>query len=147
MIDVFTTLKVPGPIPTAISEPFWAAVRRGEFVLQRCEDCGRRVFYPRAHCPHCWGSRLVWHAASGRGAVKSFSAIHRPGHFAWAEAAPYVVALIELDEGPTMLSQLLLANPGDAAVGMRVTMRPVEIGEFVLPFFAPDAVKAHADET
>jgi uncharacterized OB-fold protein len=147
MMDLLTTLKVPGPIPTTISEPFWAAVRRGQFMLQRCEDCGRWVFYPRAHCPHCWGSHLQWQAASGRGVVKSFSAIHRPGHFAWAEAAPYVVALIELDEGPTMLSQLLLANPQDAALGMRVTMRPVGIGEFMLPFFGPEATKAAVGET
>ncbi|WP_395065599.1 Zn-ribbon domain-containing OB-fold protein [Paraburkholderia silvatlantica] len=138
MSDVFNLLDVPGPIATAISEPFWAAVRRGEFSLQRCEDCGRWVFYPRAHCPHCWSGRLAWHDASGRGVVKSFSVIHRPGHFAWTAAAPYVIALVELDEGPTMLSQLL-ADTRDAAVGLAVAMRPVRIGRFTLPFFAPAA--------
>jgi uncharacterized protein len=146
MTDVFNTLKVPGPIATAISSPFWAAVRRGELALQRCTDCERWIFYPRAHCPHCWGARLSWQTASGRGVVKSFSVIHRPGHVAWTAATPYVIALIELAEGPTMLSQLLLRDIGEAQVGLRVTMQPVEVGEFALPFFAPDAVNVDEHE-
>lgn len=135
MMEVFSTLDVPGPIPTAISEPFWAALRNHAFVLQRCDDCERWVFYPRAHCPHCWGTQLSWQAASGRGVVKSFSVVHRPGHFAWGAAAPYTIAIVELDEGPTMLSQLLVTNAEQVTVGMRVSLRPVEVGKFVLPFF------------
>jgi len=139
MNDLFNTLKVPGPIPTALSEPFWTALRRGAFVLQHCDACGKTIFYPRAHCPHCWSERIAWRAASGRGTVKSFSTIHRPGHFAWTPVAPYVIALVELEEGPTMLSQLLVDDPADARVGLSVTMRPVDIGQYTLPFFAPSA--------
>jgi uncharacterized OB-fold protein len=145
MNDLFSTLDVPGPIPTAISAPFWDAVRRGEFMLQRCDDCGRALFYPRAHCPHCWSGRVRWQPASGRGTVRSFSVIHRPGHFAWAAAAPYTIAIVELEEGPTLLSQLLLERPDAARVGMAVRMRPVQVGKQVLPFFAPDDDAARAE--
>jgi uncharacterized protein len=137
MNDIFNALKVPGPLPTQISEPFWHALREGGFVLQHCDACGKALFYPRAHCPHCWSERLTWREASGRGTVKSFSVIHRPGHFAWAAVAPYVIVLIDLDEGPTMLSQLIVDDPADARVGLRVTLRPVAIGEYTLPFFKP----------
>lgn len=137
MNDIYSTLDVPGPIPTAISEPFWSALQRGEFALQRCESCGEAIFYPRAHCPHCWSEKLTWRTASGRGTVKSFSAIHRPGHFAWSAVAPYVIALIDLEEGPTMLSQLIVDAPADACVGMHVTLRAVQIGKYTLPFFEP----------
>jgi uncharacterized protein len=135
MNDIFNGLDVPGPIPTSISEPFWSALRRGEFTLQHCDACGKAIFYPRAHCPHCWSETLTWRAASGRGTVKSFSVIHRPGHFAWSAVAPYVIALIDLEEGPTMLSQLLIDDVNAARVGMKVSVRPVEIGKYTLPFF------------
>jgi len=132
----FESLAVPGPIPTNISRPFWDAAREGRFTLQRCDACGSWVFYPRSHCPHCWNPRLSWHQASGRGTVKSFSAIHRPGHPGWTVAAPYVVALIELAEGPTMLSTLVDVALDSVRVGMRVDVRFVLVGKFALPMFA-----------
>jgi uncharacterized protein len=137
MKTIFSDLNVPAPLPTQISAPFWQALREGVLRLQYCEACGNALFYPRAHCPHCWSERVTWRDASGRGTVKSFSAIHRPGHFAWAAVAPYVIVLVTLDEGPTMLSQLLVDDPEQARVGMRVALHPVQIGEYTLPFFAP----------
>jgi len=69
--------------------------------------------------------------------VKSFSVIYRPGHPGWAAAAPYVVALIELEEGPTMLSTLVDSALDSVRVGMRVAVRFVQVGKFALPMFAP----------
>ena len=135
MIRSYESLEMPGPISTALSEPFWAAARRNELALQRCEACAQWFFYPRAYCPHCWSERVSWHRASGRGVVKSFSVVHRPGHFAWSPAVPYVIALIELAEGPTMLSQLTGAGAEAAKVGQRVALRCVSVGKFILPFF------------
>ena len=133
----FESLVVPGPIPNNVSRPFWDAASEGRFTLQRCDTCGAWIFYPRSHCPQCWSPRLSWQEASGRGMVKSFSVIYRPGHPGWAAAAPYVVALIELEEGPTMLSTLVDIAPDSVKVGMRVAVRFVPVGKFALPMFAP----------
>jgi len=137
MIADLEKLKVPGPIPTAISRPFWDAAKAGRFTLQRCEDCGKWVFYPRSHCPHCWSPRLTWHDASGRGTVKTFSIIHRPGHPAWNAVAPYALGLIQLEEGPTMLSTLVDVDHAALHVGLSVQVRFVQVGEFALPMFVP----------
>ena len=77
-------LKIPGPTITALTAPFWAAAQEGRLSIQHCEDCDNAVFYPRALCPHCWSERLVWKDASGRGRLKSFSVVHKPGHPGWA---------------------------------------------------------------
>ncbi len=133
----FESLAVPGPIPTSVSRPFWDAASEGRFTLQRCDACGSWIFYPRSHCPQCWSPRLTWQEASGRGTVKSFSVIHRPGHPGWKVATPYIVALIELTEGPTMLSTLVDSALDSVRVGMRVAVRFVQVGKFALPMFAP----------
>lgn len=130
-------LSVPPPTPTAETLPFWQAARRGELLLQRCAECSRWVFYPRALCPHCWSDRLDWAAASARGTVRSFTVVHKPGHPAWAVAAPYTVAVIDLDEGPRMLSALVGIEPAEARVGLAVRARFVEVGDWTLPFFEP----------
>lgn len=133
----FASLAVPGPIPTSVSGPFWDAAAASRFMLQRCDDCAGWIFYPRSLCPHCWSSRLSWCDASGRGTVKSFSVIHRPGHPAWSDVTPYTIALIELDEGPTMLSTLVDMPHESVVVGIRVSVKFVPIGKFMLPMFAP----------
>ena len=130
-------LEVPPPTPTAESLPFWEGAARGELLLQHCTDCERWVFYPRAICPHCWSSALEWRRASGKGVVKSFTVVHKPGHPAWAVAAPYTVAVIELEEGPTMLSALLDIEPSEVRVFLPVTARFVPVGAWTLPFFSP----------
>jgi len=133
----FESLVVPGPIPNNVSRPFWDAASEGRCTLQRCDTCVAWIFYPRTHCPQCWSPWLAWHEASGRGTVKSFSAIHRPGHPGWTAAVPYIVALIELEEGPTMLSTLVDSALDSVRVGMRVAVRFVQVGKFALPMFAP----------
>ncbi|TPM24093.1 zinc ribbon domain-containing protein [Mesorhizobium sp. B2-3-5] len=127
-------LKTAGPTITALTAPFWNAAAEGRLTIQRCEDCGEAVFYPRPICPHCWSKRLVWQDASGKGRLKSFSEVHKPGHPGWLPAAPYVVGLIELAEGPTMLSFI---QPGarPPQVGDALLLAPTAIGGRVLPAF------------
>jgi uncharacterized OB-fold protein len=137
MISFLKDLKVPGPIPTDISRPFWAAAANGQFKLQHCLACERWVFYPRALCPHCWSEKLEWRDASGRGWVKTFSVVHKPGHPGWNVVAPYPVALIELEEGPTMLSLLVGTKPDRVNVGMAVRVRITEVGAHRLACFEP----------
>jgi len=136
MTPDFSTLKVPGPTRTALTAPFWDAARSGRLTLQHCDACGKTVFYPRAICPHCWSDRLRWRDASGRARLKSFSVVHRPGHPAWGAVAPYAIGLVELEEGPTMLSHILV--PLDRlAVGMPLKVTMTRVGSDVLPFFGP----------
>ncbi len=101
-MSLLADLNTPGPTIIALTEPFWKAAGDGKLLIQRCEDCGKAVFYPRAICPHCWSRKLRWEPASGRGTLKSFSVVHKPGHPGWIPAAPYVVGLVQLEEGPTM---------------------------------------------
>lgn len=133
MIDL-ADLKTPGPTVIALTRPFWDAAAKGELHVQRCEDCREAVFYPRALCPHCWSGRLRWERASGRGTLKSFSVVHKPGHPAWLPAAPYVVGLVRLEEGPTMTS-LILAGGAEPRVGQAVELRPCRVGGRVIPAF------------
>ncbi|TPJ36996.1 zinc ribbon domain-containing protein [Mesorhizobium sp. B2-8-3] len=130
------TLKTAGPTITALTKPFWDAAAEGRLTIQHCEDCGKAVFYPRPICPHCWGGRLVWKDASGRGRLKSFSEVHKPGHPGWLPAAPYVVGLVELAEGPTILS-FILPGTRPRQVGAMLRLAPTAIGGRVLPAFKP----------
>lgn len=127
-------LKTAGPTITVLTKPFWDAAAEGRLKIQRCEDCGKAVFYPRPICPHCWSKRLVWLDASGKGRLKSFSEVRKPGHPGWLPAAPYVVGLVKLVEGPTMLSFIL---PGARApsVGDALQLAPTAIGGRILPAF------------
>jgi uncharacterized OB-fold protein len=135
MIDTFETLKVPGPIPTTVSMPFWQAARDRELHLQHCDTCNKWIFYPRVICPHCWSDTLSWRAASGCGHLQSFTEIHRPGHPGWQPAAPYTLGLVRLVEGPTMLSLVAAPFPSRLTVGMPLRVMFVPIGDFVLPVF------------
>lgn len=132
-----SSLAVPAPTTTTESEPYWQACRDGRFVLQRCDDCGAWVFYPRVLCPSCWSMALTWRPASGTGAIRSFSTVHKPGHPGWIPAVPYTVAVITLTEGPTMLTTLIGIAPEDVRVGLPVEVAFTTVGEFTLPFFRP----------
>ena len=122
------------PVPDAVTRPFWEGVAEGVLRLQRCAACGRHVFYPRAVCPFCMSTGLAWVEAGGSGRVHSFTVVHRaPAEY--RDEAPYVVALVELDEGVRMMTRLVDVEPAAVSVGM-----PVEVaiqGEPRLPCFRP----------
>ena len=122
----------PYPEPDGETQPFWDGVGAGRLRLQRCRVCARFVFYPRSVCPHCMAADLEWVDASGTGVVHAFTVVHRaaPG---FADEAPYVVALVELAEGPRMMTRLLGVAPGEAEIGMAVEVA-IE-GEPPLPYF------------
>lgn len=102
----------------AESKEFWDGIAAGELRLQRCESCGRAVFYPRSLCPHCHSDRLVWTVATGEGTVYSYTVAHR-GFGEFAAQAPYTVALVDLDEGVRMLTRIV---GGPVAIGDRVRL-------------------------
>jgi uncharacterized OB-fold protein len=113
----------PLPVfPDADTEPFWAATRRHELTYQRCDRCGRVVFYPRAHCPHCGSLALTVHISAGRGSVYTYTVIRRQTHPFFRARAPYVLAYIDLAEGFRMLAEVA-ASPAEMAIG-----QPVSVG-------------------
>jgi uncharacterized OB-fold protein len=126
------------PVPTAETAEFWDACRRHELVLQRCHGCGQVQFYPRVLCGGCGGRELGWVRASGCGVVRSFSIVRRPVSPAYASDGPYALLLVELEEGPTMMSTLTGCEPERAFVGMPVTITFDEWPEGVtMPRFRP----------
>ena len=127
-------LAVPGPTVIALTAPFWAAAAEGRLIIQRCRNCHAAVFYPRAICPRCWSPDLAWEEASGRGGLSSFTEIRKPGHPGWLPAVPYVVGLVRLAEGPTMISHILRGE-AQLRVGDALAMQPTAIGGRVLPAF------------
>ncbi|MCT2535348.1 OB-fold domain-containing protein [Aquibacillus koreensis] len=137
-LESLRQLSVPGPTVTTVTKPFWDGVARGEFLLQWCTACKKWVFYPRTHCQHCWSDQLNWKEASGLATLQTWSTVHKPGHPAWQEIAPYVVAVVQLEEGPTMMTQLLIdqRNKDQLQAGIALQIQYVQCGDHVLPFFA-----------
>lgn len=130
----------PLPIPDPVTRPFWDSLKAHAVRLQRCGGCARFIYYPRIVCPSCLGDDLQWTPVSGRGVVHAFTIPHRHPNPAFASAAPYVVALVELEEGARMLSNLVDVDPTPEAVkiGMAVNLVYVDVDDAItLPKFRP----------
>jgi uncharacterized OB-fold protein len=110
----------PSPKPNADTAEFWAACNRGELTYQVCGDCGHVQFYPRALCTACQSGRLEWRTSAGRGEVHTFTVNHRAPNEAFRQDAPYVIALVDLDEGFRMMMNVLDCPAEQVAIGMRV---------------------------
>jgi uncharacterized OB-fold protein len=122
------------------SEVYWQGCSEGRLLLQKCAPCGHVQFYPRLLCTACGGEQLDWHEASGKGIVKSFTIIRRAVSAAYEADVPYVVALIELAEGPTMMSNVVGCEVETVAIGMPVGVAFEAYSEAVtVPVFKPEA--------
>ncbi|HEU4760042.1 MAG TPA: Zn-ribbon domain-containing OB-fold protein [Dehalococcoidia bacterium] len=110
----------PLPSPSPVSQPFWDGTKAGELRLQRCRDCGQHIFYPRSMCPFCLSEHLEWVAASGRGKVYSYTVVRRAMNPAFQEDVPYLLAIVELDEGPRLTTNIVNCAPDEARVDMPV---------------------------
>ena len=119
------------PQPTAETQAFWDATKEGKFIVRTCSDCGKAHWYPRTRCPFCSSNKTKWVAASGKGTIYSYSVMRR-------EDPIYVMAYVTLDEGPTMMTNLVDCDPDALTIG-----DPVEIsfqkttGIYSLPMFTP----------
>lgn len=126
--------QLPAPIPDGDSAPYWEAVNRGELLIQQCDDCTQHIFYPRSICPHCFSDHISWVKATGKGRIYSYTVVHRAfGPF--AAETPYVVGLVELDEGVRMMTRILGPRE-EVAIDKTVEVTFVQMGEdFKLPYF------------
>ncbi len=133
--------EVSKPIPVADAEtaPYWDGCREGRLLIQQCADCRRRRFPPHRLCPHCHSANADWVEATGRGKVYSWIVVNHPvPKEVYREEVPYVVALIELEEGVRMVSNIVGCDPHDVAADMPVSVffEPAD-GGMVLPRFRP----------
>jgi uncharacterized OB-fold protein len=123
---------LPQPVSNADSLPYWAAARERKLVIRKCKACGELHFMPRHLCPVCWSDQLEWVQAKGTGSVHSFTIVRRASHPAFASLVPYVVALIELDEGPRMMANVLGKDALAVAIGDRVQVTFEDRGDGAL---------------
>ena len=112
--------KKPLPRVDEESRGYWEALARHELCFQRCRDCGTNRFPPRAVCPACLSSATDWVRASGRGTVYSFTVTYQNQAPGFREALPYVLAVVELEEGPRLMTNVVGCAPGDVRIGMAV---------------------------
>ena len=117
---------------------FWEAAKTGRLFLPKCNACGKFWFPPSRRCPHCLSSDFVWRESKGEGRIYSFVVYHRVYHPGFEGAVPYTVGIVELDEGPRLLSNIVGIMPDAARCDMRVrAVFQEQRGEFVLPQFSP----------
>jgi len=127
------------PVPSPETAEYWVGAKRRELLIQRCNACGRRQFYPRVICTNCSSRNVGWVRATGLATIRSFTVVRRPVSEAYAAEVPYIVALVVLDEGPTMMTNIIDCAPQDVHIGMRVSVRFEDWTEDItLPKFAPD---------
>jgi uncharacterized OB-fold protein len=131
-------MSEPRPISPADSctAEWWDATREGRLLVQRCVPCGARQHYPRAICTTCGATELSYDEASGRGVVYSHTTVARAPHPAFTP--PYVVAMVRLDEGPVLLTNIVGCAPEDVRCDMPVTLAWEDLPDGrKLPLFAP----------
>ena len=132
-----TYLK-PLPRPSLEGQPFWDAAREHKLKLQKCGDCGKFWFPCSTRCNHCRSGNFAWEEVSGRGKVFSFVVYHRLYHKGWADELPYVVAVIELEEGPRILSTVTEIPALDVVCDMPVKVVFDDVApDVTIPKFAP----------
>ena len=115
-----TAAERPVPTPDAATAPYWSAAHEQRLVMPRCLDCSRYHFYPRTLCPHCGSARLEWNVCSGRGTVYSYTIVHRAPSPEFAAEVPYVVAVVEIDEGPRLMTNVVGCAPDAVRIGLPV---------------------------
>jgi uncharacterized OB-fold protein len=140
----------PLPPIDPLTAPFWDSVKAHAMRLQRCGACGTFVFFPRPLCPVCFSDALEWTPVSGRGVVHAFTIPHRHPSAAFQPDLPYVVAIVELEEGPRLMTNLVQVAPdaSQIAVGMPVEVVYDDVTpEVTLPKFRPTARRRAPDAT
>jgi len=116
------TLPAPAPVVLPEVKAFWDGTAEGKLLLAKCNECEQLIWYPRPFCPACASTSVSWVPASGRGTVYSFT-VNRRGAAdlpAYRDAGVYVLAYVELDEGPRIMTNIVECDPDSVRVGQKV---------------------------
>jgi uncharacterized OB-fold protein len=134
-------MEIPMPVPTPTTQPFWDGLRQHQVWLQYSPSSDRWVFYPRVLAPGTLSDDLEWREVSGEGTLYTFTIARRPTAPPWADSGPQLLAVVQLDEGPRVSTELVNVEPEQIKIGMRV--RPVfadtEDAAATLLYFEPAA--------
>jgi hypothetical protein len=126
------------PVIDELNRPFWDGCKAGKLCLQRCTECGHLRYPISLVCPRCMSTDAAWTQMQGRGEVYSFAVFRHAYNDAWRALVPYNVALVQLTEGPTLISNVIDVDLKDLRIGLPVTVVFEPIHEhIVLPRFAP----------
>lgn len=133
-----TAVRFDLPAPDPSTDEWWAAARDGRLLIKRCRTCNRAHAYPRPFCPHCWSDDVEWEQVSGTATVYTYSTVHVNDLPPFGDKVPYTAAIVELDEGPRLMTNLVGCDPDDVRIGMPVEVTFVEqTDEFTLAMFRP----------
>lgn len=127
----------PRPVTQPWSDPFWQGTREGKLLIQICNSCDSRIFYPRRACPECWSADLGWIESSGRATVFTFSTAYSMVEPKFMDELPYTIAYVDLAEGVRMMTRIVNCSQEDITFGMEVTVVFHERDGFYLPYFEP----------
>jgi uncharacterized OB-fold protein len=132
---MMTTGPVPQPTPETL--PFWESTKARAMSIQHCLECGAAIFYPRSYCPKCLSTELEWRPVTGRATLASYVINRRP--MPVFGVAQQVIALVQLDEGVRMMTNVIDIDPTPSALrlGMPLQLDYEERGDQVLPVFRP----------
>ena len=124
--------KIPAPQVTPETKPYWDAAAQGRLLVKKCLSCGKTHHYPRSLCPYCFSDKTEWQPASGRGTIYSYSVMRRT-------AVPYAIAYVTLEEGVTMMTNIVDCDLDTIAIGQSVKLvfKPSDGGPPV-PMFTPE---------
>ncbi len=129
---------LPRPIDPEFTKPFWDAAKRHELVIPRCKRCDHFFFYPRSECLRCFSTDIEWAKVSGQGRLHSFTVVRQPADPSFMADVPYVYALVQLNEGPRMVSNVVECAIEDLKVDMPLTAVFDELtSEWTLVKFKP----------
>jgi uncharacterized OB-fold protein len=138
MSETMRSRPRPLPFVTDESRPFWDGCREEKLMLQYCNACQRHQFYPRLYCMHCGSQKVRWVEASGRGVIYSYTIIRQNKSPDFVNEVPYNVAIIQLEEGPRMMSNIIAIDPAELRVDLPVTVVFDPVSDTIsLPRFRP----------
>lgn len=132
------------PIPAIQpwTEDFWKGTKQDKLLIQHCKDCDAIIFYPRKQCPECWSRNLDWKEASGKAVVYTYSVMLDMVEPKFWEDLPYILAMVDLEEGIRMTTRIVDCKPENVKIGMEVEVVFQEITkECSLPMFRPVDIK------
>ncbi|MDD5095680.1 MAG: Zn-ribbon domain-containing OB-fold protein [Dehalococcoidia bacterium] len=133
--------KKPLPAIHEETRPFWEKAKKHELWLQKCRDCGKFRFYPRSICPNCFSYNTEWSRVSGRGKIYSFTVSNRPPLQAFQKDVPYCLALVDLEEGVRMMTNIVECQWEDLKIDMPVEVVFEDVTPLIsLPKFRPTPV-------
>ncbi len=131
-----TGVRFDLPTTDLETQPFWDGCKRGVFLLRHCNACGHDHYYPRPFCPACWSDDVAWKEASGRATLYTYSVVHVNDLPPFNERVPYVAAIVELDEGPRVMTNVEGTVFEDLHVGMALVVEDKAISDDVtIPVF------------